>query len=492
MYVRAENAHLLRNFIFAFFVAALVSLSMVNSAFAVSVSLECGNRTVYAEDRYVWCYTRDMGTTPYGIFRDGVGDTRIFSDGEFNNLQVIDIYYPADEYLYVIYRVYFYSKANTVSQYYFSETSINGTWVRALWNRAGSNLEFPYAATMYHDYDTEVYFITEVPTPQLRPYSELNSSMPIWFTLYETNPTTPSGSECMIYHRSDVPGEYNWWGYNSIGYIYDHDNESNHIQVIYSEDMSVWENGSVPYSLEKPEYQYGFADLYGEQVYTNSLLSTLNSLTAAGNQVVSSINTTLSTMNTAVSAMNTAVNSILYLSNRISDNTEDTADILDLIKRNVATSLTAIESGVTSANTLQSSANTTLTTIANRLTTQNNLLANWGVSENGNGSTSIGDSITATKAALEAQINTKEPFSTINAAYTWVQRTSSWSQAYSYYIDIPIPYAGDVRFDLGTVLLSYFGGIRIITLIQYCLTLPLMIGLLYASYSMVMRTFGGK
>lgn len=233
-----------------------------------------------------------------------------------------------------------------------------------------------------------------------------------------------------------------------------------------------------------------YNDLMGETSYIDGQINSFSNrnhsdLNSINQLITSASNTQLQFKNQVHTDIVNLANSTYSELNDLNEQTSINGVFLEAMYGDIASLSSDVGTGFSATTNALNSMNTNINSLRSEL-------GGFGVGVQGNGTTTIAGSISSTKTQFENAINTHEPFNTINAAYTWVQSTSNWSQINSYYVDLPIPYAGNVRFDLGMVFNRTFGGISIGVLIQYCITIPLMIALLYASYRLLLGTFGGK
>ena len=489
MYVRAENAHLLRNFFFAFVVAACISLIPFNFAHAKVVDLsEWGEIPSTYSTKYVFnSYSPDgsirewsdnANSYIYGVWTELNGSLRLnsmVSNGvTYDKLQVFEILNAVP---------------NTTTRHRIVMLSASG-------ERYGQY--FSNYTDAYSNPPRELVFFTSNNNPGQS--EDLNANQ-ILFNVHTTpysvntyrdtqNGTTQTGwtSYILTPYYNNVAGGWSYDGlqffsgnpgysqpnnYGASNYIgYTTDGEI-HIHVIYSEDTNFW----IRSSTNDPQFEADFSQdnqfqqqqevLEGIE-YNTALTATLQ---AAANTIISGIKSSL-----------------------------------DELDYDVYQGINAIKNLQQTANTLITTANTNLSTISTRISTSNTYLSNintklqseinalnsFGVHSFGDGGSSIVQGINATKGQLENSLGQKQPFYTLNQFQTWIDGVNGLSQTNTYYVDIPIPFAGTVRFDCGSVLnMTVYGNYTIAYFIRYLTSLPILIGCLYVSYKLVMRTFGG-
>ena len=534
MYVRAENARLLRNFFFAFFAAAFLSLILVTPAFARTVDLSewSDDKTANWMNGYIFSpFSYDGEKTEYISGADSITtgrysnyngslilNSQVSGSKHYDKLQVFDIVNndATSVSLGRKWRIVLLSASGETYGEYFEKVYV--TYLDKMFCMFKANLD----AGTWEDLNPGQVVVDSVsytaPWAVVALYDNLDTIRPDqgWIINLVSPyyvPDRKSGNFSIdgTTRLNSSPGyasprEY---GYSN-GYGYEYASwEDIHIIKVYSEDDTFWyrrDQNDPPYSTNTGiDGTFNNQSLgYLSDIATNTYIETeLQETANVILQAISSSNSLIAQYDSSI------VDSLSYVQTsllRIRDNTEDTADILDVLEHQVSTGISAIQTLQGTANTLQQAANSTLSTISTRVNTSNTRLSSidtklnniytalngFGVSQFGDGGHSITQGINSTKSQLESSLNNKQPFYTMNQVSTWVNNVSTLSTANTYYVDLPIPFAGTVRFDCGSVLnMPVYGNLTIAYFLRYMTSLPILIGCLYVSYKMVMRTFGG-
>lgn len=530
MYVWFENGGLLRNFMVAFCIAAAIALTCVDSAYAKNVALADwtldGNTAsiypkyvfnAFSKDGEKYEYVPQEGANVYGLWSQGNGyivlGAQTADNGDrYDQLQVFDIVdtglggdaffrvvmYSAHGERYGEYFQRYYNDRTDTMYVLFNSKDEPGTVDGDTQDQYQLYVyTTPYAVCKYEKVNGDYVargWVSTVVTPYYFEYA--GGVTNAGFTILNGNP--------------GYSPPHNFGGNNGFGYVVNpNGGDSVHIDVVYSEDLTFWTRNS-DYD---PIFSMNGSTDTGEQSTLDALggiedtISLGNALQAVANEILSAIATSNFQILQADTAISQAMTYIQTSLNRIRDNTEDTADILDLLRNGVSSGISAIQTLQGSANTLQQTANSTLSTISSRISTSNTHLSNLntklnnlisevgglgvGAAGSGSGINSLSSSVSTTKQALMSNLMTHEPFFTIDAVSTWIGSFSNVSSNATFYIDIPIPFAGTQRFDFGDVLFMQVGGFYLYQYLRYLTSVPILVGCLYASYKMVLNTFGG-
>ena len=356
-----------------------------------------------------------------------------------------------------------------IEQYYVIQTSGTGSVQNAIYDDEGTWLETSYPCL-------KMEYAIDTSTP--RKYYPRWTQVPSGGMYLETfDIDTFSGNKKPKFEvlYTEYPAYWNNWPMSTINFYLMKDADNGQYSLLQT---------IIALIREKVEEVNN--DI---EVDTSGLESSISGQT---NDIQSSISSQTSNLQSTINGQTTSINSSL------SSGFGGVNSALSTLGTNLGSAVSTAQSAITGTiSTAQSAITGGLSSIGSAISGIASALPVFGKGQYGNGS---GVSLsTQTKNSFNALLQSKAPVCYLVMVNDEIGRLSSTygnanlAANSNLYIDLPIPYAGSVRFDLKESFLGYaVNNTYIYTGMRYALTLLLVVTILFAGCKMAMGiAFGG-